>query len=608
LIGAPLGSTAYLVDCETLTQGGAFDTATGAVLSISGFDGDALGAALTISDVNGDGRADLILGAPASSKKGMPDFGAVYVVFGSDELAANLDLAQGGADMVLFGRASGDHFGDALAAGDITGDGIADLLIGAPDSDSKDRIDAGAAYALAGGKDLAGEIDLAADGIRALTVVGAEAGDHLGSTVAAGRQNSDQTLDFLIGAPGALGGKGWVSIVYGSESLISRSSLDTSLDQENVRVIGASEGDGFGWTIGAANLGARYLIVGAPGAGRGTGFTQSSSGKLFLVPQAVPIVTLTAPNGGEVIEIGRNFTISWTAEDEDDNIASFALRLSTDGGLSFPIQIASSVSGTASTFTWQVSAPFTTFNAKIRVTVADTDGGLSSDDSDGAFTIIDQGVPVTLTSPNGGEVISFGSVVQVNWTVPSASRNRISDYSLFFSSDGGRNFTQSIATGIPGGASSFSWQVPPLCASNVRVLVVATTVTGARTNDSSDGDITMRNPGPPVDVGRMFLDAEASRLQLNIGAIASAGSEILFSQGTLVEFSNEDGTEFKTFNKIPKIKKGGARLITRGQIDGVDLLEFFPIGDTRIMKVTTPACGVTQINVRRFGFQLFAQQ
>lgn len=89
----------------------------------------------TAGDVNGDKIADLVLGAPSNSKPGIS-----YVLFGSHgEFPAVFDLTtlNGSNGFAIPGISSGGELGDSVnTAGDINGDGISDLVLGAPFSDS----------------------------------------------------------------------------------------------------------------------------------------------------------------------------------------------------------------------------------------------------------------------------------------------------------------------------------------------------------------------------------------------------------------------------------------------------------------------------------------
>ncbi len=88
-------------------------------------------------DINGDGIDDLIIGAPEPNSSGS---GTSYVVFGGTEVGATgtleLSSLDGSNGFALNGVATGDRLGSSVSnAGDINGDGIDDLIIGAPDAD-----------------------------------------------------------------------------------------------------------------------------------------------------------------------------------------------------------------------------------------------------------------------------------------------------------------------------------------------------------------------------------------------------------------------------------------------------------------------------------------
>ena len=106
-------------------------------------------------DVNGDGFADLIIGARNAEPNGQYS-GASYVVFGkgpsSGGFAANLELStlDGASGFQINGEAEYDYSGYSVAsAGDVNGDGFADLIIGAINADPNGS-ESGAGYVVFG--------------------------------------------------------------------------------------------------------------------------------------------------------------------------------------------------------------------------------------------------------------------------------------------------------------------------------------------------------------------------------------------------------------------------------------------------------------------------
>ncbi|MCL4219739.1 MAG: integrin alpha [Phycisphaerales bacterium] len=109
--------------------------------------GDELGRSLAAADFNGDGFDDLAIGVPGEDDPtGVVDVGIVHVLYGSPG-----GLRIGPGVPLIFQSAwpwgevmeAGDRFGQSLAAGELNGDGAADLAIGVPFEDHSGLVDAG---------------------------------------------------------------------------------------------------------------------------------------------------------------------------------------------------------------------------------------------------------------------------------------------------------------------------------------------------------------------------------------------------------------------------------------------------------------------------------
>jgi hypothetical protein len=121
-------------------------------------DGDRSGLEVSgAGDVNADGIADLAIGASAADPNGIVNAGETYVVFGTAAAfpccvaLSSWELLDGTNGFVANGIANGDASGQAArGVGDVNGDGIDDLIIGASDAAPGGRDDAGEAYVLFG--------------------------------------------------------------------------------------------------------------------------------------------------------------------------------------------------------------------------------------------------------------------------------------------------------------------------------------------------------------------------------------------------------------------------------------------------------------------------
>ena len=110
-----------------------------------------LGSAVNSGDINHDGFDDVVAGALGDRQNGTNRFpGSVVVLFGSRHGLHASDSVRIQASKIYSGTATGDEFGAAIAVADITGDGRADVVIGAPGKNVDGVVNAGAAYFLAG--------------------------------------------------------------------------------------------------------------------------------------------------------------------------------------------------------------------------------------------------------------------------------------------------------------------------------------------------------------------------------------------------------------------------------------------------------------------------
>ena len=179
-------------------------------------------------DINGDGTQDLLIGAYENGDGGA-SAGAAYLVEGP--VTGNLRLWSAGLKIV--GEQGGDQAGwDVAFAGDQDGDGVEDLLIGAPYA-HPGGVYAGAAYVVDGSQ--IGTVELDDVGAR---VLGANSGDLVGYAVAnAGDVNNDGYDDLLIGGPeedsgGNDAGAAWLFFGPVSTS-VSVTAADATFQGEN---------------------------------------------------------------------------------------------------------------------------------------------------------------------------------------------------------------------------------------------------------------------------------------------------------------------------------------------------------------------------------------
>jgi hypothetical protein len=156
-------------------------------------------------DVNGDGLADIIIGMPTNDTNGN-NAGAAYVVFGdsSGTVADLTDILAGSGGFVINGESAGDEAGLAVSGGaDVNGDGLADVVIGAPFADPNGT-ESGKAYVVFGKSDTAtvelSDITLGTDS-RGFVMNGTSEYDRAGGSLLLADVNGDGLADVVIGEP-----------------------------------------------------------------------------------------------------------------------------------------------------------------------------------------------------------------------------------------------------------------------------------------------------------------------------------------------------------------------------------------------------------------------
>ncbi len=171
-------------------------------------------------DVDGDGLDDLLVGADGN-REGGSAAGKAYLFLGSTLAARTASTIQlTNADFAFIGENADDRTGASVSpAGDVDGDGLDDLFVGAPGNDDGGAW-AGKAYLLLGST-LAASTSSTIDLSQAdFAFIGESSEDNAGTSVAGGGDvNGDGRDDLLVGAPdnddgGTDAGKAYLILSY----------------------------------------------------------------------------------------------------------------------------------------------------------------------------------------------------------------------------------------------------------------------------------------------------------------------------------------------------------------------------------------------------------
>ena len=176
-----------------------------------------------------------------------------------------------------------------------------------------------------------------------------------------------------------------------------------------------------------------------------------SDGTFTITAAPNPMVTVTAPNGGESWIAGTNHQITWTYQD----ITNVKIEYSTDNGSTWLVVIALRPAIYGS-YNWNVS---NTPSTQCLVRISDVDNAAVNDVSDGTFTIeetvsvdeFESGIPENYTLyqnyPN-----PFNPSTRIKFSLPEAANVILTIYNTL-----GQKVTELVNTRLEAGYYNFSW-------------------------------------------------------------------------------------------------------------------------------------------------------
>lgn len=273
-------------------------------------------------DFNGDGLPDIALGLPGDNNR----TGKVLVFFGRSGWPT--DVTASSANVILTGEAQNNATGASMAVGDVNGDCLADVVVGASGQ--------GRVYVLLGSGSrwggVADKTTVSASASEVIKLTGIASSTNAITLAARGDVTGDGICDIAIGTPKASGQVGGNQTTVGRIYMVAgRSTFPGTVDVVNgpggaftswMGVVALGDlGASLDIVPGMGASGKAALVVGAPGNNNGS---LAAAGQVFVVTNV--------PGSGQSLTINDSTTVTWSGLVANGRLGEFAAGLGDTNG------------------------------------------------------------------------------------------------------------------------------------------------------------------------------------------------------------------------------------------------------------------------------------
>lgn len=280
---------------------------------------------------------------------------------------------------------------------------------------------------------------------------------------------------------------GGTTVPGGASSNITWTATDTNPGTNTVNLDVSSDGGStwssiaaalsnsgsYSWSVPSVTSTTYRVRVSYSDAAGNSGSSASSSN--FRINSSAPVIAVTAPNGGENLKGAGSSSIMWSTSGLPTGTATVDLDYTTNGTVWTSVATAQANTGT---YAWTIPA-IDSSSVKVRASVTDSFGVVTSDASNANFIIDSTAPALTMTDPTGP--YRGGAIITVPFTAVDTGSGLLT--LKFQYAANGTTFSD-VAT-LATSDTSYSWTVPSANVATAKVRIYAVDASGNTATQTS---------------------------------------------------------------------------------------------------------------------------